>query len=378
MSVGNRIERLRRRIEAAGADDDSGGFAPAGLKGALFVLSRGYGWIMGVRERLYVRGVLPSRSLPCRVVSIGNLVAGGTGKTPMTIFVARLIQSLEYRVVVVSRGYRGRMEPSGGVVSDGRTILAGPEDAGDEPYLMAKILTGIPVVVGRRRWEAGMLAVQRFDPHCIVLDDAFQHRRLHRDLDVVLLDSRSPVGNGHLLPRGRLREPLSALQRAQAVVFTRCQAPVGPDTLKRLPAHCPVFCSVHTPLIRAGKAAAGGASGDVTTLTGLTGKRVLAFAGLADNQQFFDCLEQAGCRVVHALAFGDHHRYPPGDRERICRRALQADAELLVTSFKDWVKIEHGPSWPLPLVAVDVTIRLLGDPLPFQRLISSVLPTPAA
>lgn len=373
MSVGNPIERLRRRIEAAAADDDSGGSAPAGLKGALFILSRGYGWIMGVRERLYVRGVLPSRSLPCRVISIGNLVAGGTGKTPMTIFVARLIQSLGYRVAVVSRGYRGRMEQAGGVVSDGRTILAGPEDAGDEPFLMAKILTGVPVVVGRRRWEAGMLAVQRFDPHCIVLDDAFQHRRLHRDLDVVLLDSRSPVGNGHLLPRGRLREPLSALQRAQAVVFTRCQTAVRPDIRARLPAHCRVFYSAHTPLIRAGKAAAGGASSDVTTLAGLTGKRVLAFAGLADNQQFFDCLEQAGCQVVHALAFGDHHRYTPGDRERICRMALQAGAEVLVTTFKDWVKLEKAPSWPLPIAAVDVTVQLNHDERGFRSFLSDAL-----
>jgi len=373
MSVGNRIERLRRRIEAAGADDDSGGSAPAGLKGALFVLSRGYGWIMGVRERLYVRGVLPSRSLPCRVVSIGNLVAGGTGKTPMTIFVARLIQSLGYRVVVVSRGYRGRMEPSGGVVSDGRTILAGPEDAGDEPYLMAKILTGIPVVVGRRRWEAGMLAVQRFDPHCIVLDDAFQHRRLQRDLDVVLLDSRSPVGNGHLLPRGRLREPLSALQRAQAVVFTRCQAPVGPDLLKRLPAHCRVFYSVHTPLIRASTAPAGDASSDVTAMAMLHGRRVLAFAGLADNRQFFDLLRQSGCRTTRTLAFADHHRYTVGDLDHISRMAVETGADVLVTTFKDWVKLENVRSWPLPLVAVDVTIKLTHQERGFRSFLSNAL-----
>ena len=205
---------------------------------------------MCLRARLYEKGVLPSKTLPCRVVSIGNLISGGTGKTPMTILVARMIRDMGYRVVVLSRGYRGRMEKTGGVVSDGRTIFKGPDDAGDEPYLMARILTGIPVVVGQRRYEAGMMAVKRFKPDVIVLDDAFQHLRLKRDLNLVLLDSRSPFGNGHMLPRGLLREPLSALRRAHAVVYTRSEQALTAPIRDRLRRHQPIFYTTHHLIIR--------------------------------------------------------------------------------------------------------------------------------
>ena len=155
------FERFRRRIEMAAKGEDPTPFFS--VETVLLVLSVVYGGLMGLRARLYEKGVLPSKTLPCRVVSIGNLIAGGTGKTPMTIRVARMIRDMGYRVVVLSRGYRGRMEKTGGVVSDGGTIFKGPEDAGDEPYLMARILTGIPVVVGQRRYEAGMMAVKRFN-----------------------------------------------------------------------------------------------------------------------------------------------------------------------------------------------------------------------
>ncbi len=215
------FERFRRRIEMAARGEDPTPFFS--IETVLMVLSVVYGGLMCLRARLYEKGVLPSKTLPCRVVSIGNLISGGTGKTPMTILVARMIRDMGCRVVVLSRGYRGRMEKTGGVVSDGRTIFKGPDDAGDEPYLMARVLTGIPVVVGQRRYEAGMMAVKRFKPDVIVLDDAFQHLRLKRDLNLVLLDSRSPFGNGHMLPRGLLREPLSALRRSHAVVYTRSE-----------------------------------------------------------------------------------------------------------------------------------------------------------
>ena len=213
------IERLKNRISsAAGSNVPS---SLLSLETALLVLSLAYGVVIRIRARLYAAGVLPSKALLCRVISVGNIIAGGTGKTPMTIFVAQLLRDKGQRVVVLSRGYRGSMEASGGIVSDGERIFKGPDEAGDEPYLMARVLKGIPVVVGKRRYEAGMMAIARFQPDVIVLDDAFQHLRLKRDLDLVLLDCRSPWGNGYLLPRGLLREPLSALRRAHAIIFTR-------------------------------------------------------------------------------------------------------------------------------------------------------------
>ena len=372
----NYIKRFRRRIESAAKGEDP---APLfSIETGLLFLSVIYCGVMRVRARLYEKGVLPSKTLPCRVVSIGNIIAGGTGKTPMTILVSQRIRDLGYRVVVISRGYRGRMEDIGGIVSDGETIFKGPEDAGDEPYLMARILKGIPVVVGRRRYEAGMLAVKRFKPDVVVLDDAFQHLRLKRDLNLVLLDSRSPFANGDLLPRGLLREPVSALRRAHAVIFTRSNQAVMPSILDALPARRPVFYTVHTPVIRKTRKGDGTFLTDATDINSLKGKKIVAFAGLADNDQFFDSLEQAGCMLEHKFSLADHHRYGGKDLDRIAATAKEKGADVIVTTFKDFVKIENYSHWPVALVAVDVNIKLSKDEDIFRNTLSDALSLPDA
>ena len=167
------IERLRNRISATASRSGPSPFFS--MQTALLVLSLAYGAVIRIRARLYEVGLLPSKTLPCPVVSVGNIITGGTGKTPMTIFVAQLLRDKGCRVVVISRGYRGQMEASGGIVSDGKRIFKGPGEAGDEPYLMARVLKGIPVVVGKRRFDAGMMAIEYFQPDVIVLDDGFQH-----------------------------------------------------------------------------------------------------------------------------------------------------------------------------------------------------------
>ncbi len=365
------IERFRRRIEMAAKGEDPTPFFS--IETVLLVLSVVYGGLMGLRACLYEKGVLPSETLPCRVVSIGNLIAGGTGKTPMTIRVAQMIRDMGYRVVVLSRGYRGRMEKTGGVVSDGETIFKGPEDAGDEPYLMARILTGIPVVVGQRRYEAGMMAVKRFKPDVIVLDDAFQHLRLNRDLNLVLLDSRSPFGNGHILPRGLLREPLSALHRAHAVVYTRSERAPAAPIRHRLLTHQPVFYTTHHPIVRKTDPADGRLADDASDICVLKGQSAVAFAGLADNTQFFDSLEQAGCELVHTFSFADHYIYGGCDLDRIAATAIEKGVDLLVTTLKDFVKIEDDRKWPAALTVVDVTIKLTGHEDVFLKTLTDAL-----
>lgn len=365
------IERFRTRVESAVRKE-----GPASLfsiETVLFCLSVFYGGVMGLRARLYEKGVLSSRTLPCRVVAIGNIVAGGTGKTPLTILVATILRDLGCRVVVISRGYRGRLEDTGGIVSDGDTIFLGPEDAGDEPYLMARVLKDIPVVVGKRRYEAGMLAVKRFQPDVIVLDDAFQHMRLTRDINLVLLDSRSPLANGHLLPRGLLREPVSALRRAQAIIFSRSDKAVRPSIPDALPAPRPVFYSVHTPVVRKTDSGDGTFLTDTMDISILKGKHAVAFAGLADNDQFFESLEQAGCNLQHTFSFADHHSYHHTDIDRIASTAKEKGADVIVTTFKDFVKIENDNLFPLALVAVDVNIQLLDDQHRFLNFISDTL-----
>lgn len=366
------VDRLRDRIALAIGKTES---APVfSFETVLLILSFVYGGVMRVRARLYAAGILPSRRLPCRVISIGNITAGGTGKTPMTILVAQLIREMGYRVVVISRGYRGRLEATGGIVSDGETIFLGPEDAGDEPSLMARVLKGIPVLVGRRRYETGMLAVKRFNPDVIVLDDAFQHMGLKRDLNLVLLDGRSPFGNGHLLPRGSLREPESALERAHAVVYTRCSPSVGmPLRPKQFPGPRPVFYARHAPVIRTGGSTADPTLTDSTDLSPLASRKVVAFGGVADNRPFFDSLEEAGCVVLKRCFFPDHHRYCIEELAAIAESAEKLGGEMVVTTFKDFVKVAAFSGWARQLVAVDVTIQFCTDGDRFRIFIADAL-----
>ena len=195
----------------------------------LFAISVGYGGIVRLRETLYKKGLLQSKRLPCPVISIGNITVGGSGKTPMTIYVAELIKHLGYGVAIISRGYKGQAEKIGGVVCDGRRICMGPDTAGDEPFMVAQRLKTVPVIVGQNRFKAGRLAIREFKPDVLLLDDAFQHLKLHRDLDIVLLDSKAPLGNTYLFPRGTLRESASALSRGDAVVLTRSD--IGKDAV---------------------------------------------------------------------------------------------------------------------------------------------------
>ncbi|HEU4402317.1 MAG TPA: tetraacyldisaccharide 4'-kinase, partial [Candidatus Polarisedimenticolia bacterium] len=171
------------------------------------------------RNALYDSGRLRVHRLPCAVVSIGNLTAGGTGKTPLTSFVAGLLRDSGYRVGVASRGYRRHGTRAPLLVADGRALLVDAAHAGDEPYLIARDNPGVAVAVGADRAAAARLLLAAHNPEVIVLDDGFQHRRLGRDLDLLLLDGPDPWGNGKMLPLGPLREPLSGLARAGAIVL---------------------------------------------------------------------------------------------------------------------------------------------------------------
>ena len=329
----------------------------------LWGISRLYGGLARLRRRLFVRGGLRSRRLPCPVISVGNLTLGGTGKTPMVIHLAERIQEIGYRPVILSRGYKGLAEKSGAVVSDGRRLLCNAGQAGDEPYLMAALLPSVPVVVGRDRYRRGMDAVRRFQPDMVILDDGYQHLRLQRDVNMLLLDARRPFGNGHLLPRGTLREPVSALTNADAVVLTRArQTPAGEygDLIRR--AHPrPVFCCDHQPVVRmvldAGQpvdALPNGRSFNVDV--DLKGKRLFAFAGLGRNDAFFNSVAPLDAELQDTLGFDDHHAFTGSDLQRIATAAGQAGATSLMTTDKDFVRLPHGLRLPFELIVMGVRL----------------------
>lgn len=342
------MHSIRQKIESV---IKSGGKSrPFSFATLLHALSFVYGGGVKIREHLYKKGVLQSKKLPCKVISIGNITAGGTGKTPMAVYVAETMKRSGCKTAIVSRGYGGAAETGGGVVGDGRDVFMGPEMAGDEPFMMASRRNGIPVVVGADRFGAGMIAATRFNPDVIVLDDAFQHLRLERDLDIVLLDGTSPFGNGRLLPRGPLREPVSALSRGDAFVLTKCGADssaVG-KRLEKFISGKPVFMSVHVPYV--GKAFRAGR--EIEPGSGfIEGRSVFAFSGIANNDDFFRTVETFKCEVPGSMGFPDHHPYSEDDLSVILRKAKEAGADCVATTEKDFVRIfKH--SWPVDLAVL--------------------------
>jgi tetraacyldisaccharide 4'-kinase len=283
------------------------------------------------------------------VISVGNLTLGGTGKTPMVESVASFLQQEGLRVGVLSRGYGGRQSRSPTIVSDGKRCLVPPEVAGDEPVLLAEHLVGLPVVVGRNRYAAGMLAVERFGVDVIVLDDGFQHVQLARDLDILLLDAVRPFGNGRLFPRGDLRERPAAIARADAIVLTRWEADTAPSltALKLFQSVLPLFCSQHEPLDLRALAA-----GHLLPLASLKGQRILAFCGIGTPDHFRQMLQRLEAEIVTFVAFPDHHPYTRPEIEQLVLIAKQQSAEILVTTEKDGVRLRRlqpltGQVWEL-------------------------------
>ena len=376
--------RIQKKIETVmtGNNDHDDFF----LGNFLSMASKIYGGAVKLRHKLYQKGVVKSRRLPCRVISVGNLSVGGTGKTPMTIYLAKLIQDLGKKAVVVSRGYKGRAEKAGGIVSDGKVLLMGPENAGDEPYMMAANLKNVPVIVGKNRFEAGMLAVRTFKPDVLVLDDAFQHLKLGRDLDLVLLDFRRPFGNGHILPRGIMREPVSALSRADALILTRSDdvrldAKKAIHSLKNRSStgDKPVFRAFHVPYVHnviKGKTRISGKkthSPSTESLEFLKGRKAFVFSGLADNDDFHRTVRDLDCVVSGCMEFPDHHSYSGVDIENIIQSARQANADCLVTTEKDYVRISYRNTYPVDLVVLGINIAFGDENHAFHTFIQSRL-----
>ncbi len=324
----------------------------------LAVASAGYRALLGVRESLYAHGVLRSGAIDRPVVSVGNLTVGGTGKTPAVLLIVETLVALGHRPAVLSRGY-GRRTRGVQVVADTASIRLEPEESGDEPFLLARRLRGVPVVVGANRHEAARVAVDRFGATVIVLDDGFQPRTLRKDLDVVMARAEHPWGNGKLLPRGPLREPLSALRRAGLVIVTGTdRVDACAEVARAARAHAPgivVLPAAYVPTECWDAARMEPVKPDT-----LGGARVLAFAGIASPERFAQTLRELGVTVLDLVAFGDHHWYAARDLAMLVDRARALRADTLVTTEKDWVRLRALPPIGRPLHVLAVRLDLAG------------------
>jgi tetraacyldisaccharide 4'-kinase len=343
------------------------------LDALLSAAGSGWGAAMRLRAGLYEKGLKKSRRAQLFVLSLGNLTLGGTGKTPLAMHTAELLAQMGARTAIASRGYGGSLQKQGGVVSDGARLLLTPGQAGDEPFLMGLCLEGIPVVVGANRFRSALYCAGKFGSQALVCDDAFQHLALARNLDIVLVDGKNPFGNGRVFPRGPLREPLSALSRAHALVITRSTGSI-PDPVKKIWPSCrPVFLCFHEPeaVIEGAFFSADKKSGRKAfchDLSVLAGKKVFAFSGIADNQDFFLSLARLGATLTGSRAFGDHHAYTAGELNEIAEDALKGGAELLVTTPKDAVRLLGWNPPGIGWCALSIRIRM-ADPAAYGRFI---------
>lgn len=307
----------------------------------LKLVSHLYALVMRSRVLCYRLGIFRSYSLAKPVISVGNIVVGGTGKTPMTLWIARYLMSRGKKTAVLTRGYGGRLEGKVAVVSDGVKRLLSAQDAGDEPSLLADLLPGLIVVMGSNRYEAGCLAIEKFSPDCFILDDGFQHLKLKRDLDILLLDASRPFGNERTFPAGLLREPPSAVNRADLVVFTRCNEENRSESL--------FFEGI--PLARATHKLTGFqclAEREVRPFAELASLNGLAFAGIADPESFFNSLEAAGLHLTATLSFPDHTDYGDDETAALARLRISTKADYLITTAKDAVKLGSAGGREIP------------------------------
>lgn len=317
----------------------------------LYPLSLLYGIVVRLRNLFFDVGILQTVDVGVPVISIGNMTAGGLGKTPMTIETAKFFLEQEKRVAVISRGY-GRTTRGTVVVSDGKKLLADAAHAGDETVMIARRLPKLIVIADEQRVRGAKKAVDEFHADVIVLDDGFQHRYLQRTLDIVLLDSEGFCFETPMLPAGYRREPLSSLQRADAVVVTKVNEATAAEKVfadKRMLFIEHKFSASYTP------SAIRSVFGTVRQTTdALTGHAIAAFCGIAHPENFKNALEKLGVRIVQFLPFKDHHNYSQSDVREIVKAYRESRADMILTTEKDAVKLQPFTDElsPLPLFSL--------------------------
>jgi tetraacyldisaccharide 4'-kinase len=329
----------------------------------LYLLSVPYRWAVQARVLFYDVGLLRTKRLPCPVISVGNVTVGGTGKTPLVMALARGLMDRGIPVAILSRGYKGK-KTSGPLVSDGQIVFLSPEESGDEPFLMAKSLKGIPVLVGKDRFVTGRMALQRFGIRGLLLDDGYQHLQLYRDLNILLIDSHIGFGDHHLLPRGILREPLSHLRRVHLFLLTKVEDLEACQPLEaklhQIHPSSPVFHSHYEPLGLIGP------EEEWEELHSLKGKKALVLSGIANPNYFSSLLKKCGMEIVKEAIFPDHHLYTAKDLAFLEKQGKGAD--WFVTTEKDMVKLMRLNIGHLPIRALRIELRIWEEEEFYQRV----------
>ncbi len=355
-------------------------------RGLLFGSSKIFQLLVKLRRWLYNVRILRDKTLGVQVIAIGNLTVGGTGKTPVVEKFARELRDAGRNVAILSRGYRSKPLPlhvallnkillredqtPPRVVSDGKSLLLDSEMAGDEPYMLASNLKDVVVLVDKDRVKSGRYAIEKFGCDTLLLDDGFQYWELRgRRHDVVLIDCQQPFGNGHLLPRGTLREPPSHLARAQTIFITKSNGHTA-ELRERIsqfnPAAAIIEC-VHHPLYLEDVF-----TGERCGLDLLRGKKIASLSGIAQPESFEQSLVTLGAELVYSKRFADHHRFSQQEILNVINRAKKRQARTIITTQKDAVRFPKIDRRDLPIYFMRVEIQIVSGASNFQDCVRKI------
>ena len=335
-------------------------------RSSLGFLSKGYEKAVSMRNAKFDEGKGVTK-VTVPVISVGNITAGGTGKTPMVRFICDVLTQKGLHPTVLSRGYRAEDNKKNIIISKDGTMLVEPTISGDEAWLLAKVLQKSNVIIGRERSKSAEIAINKLGADCLVMDDGFQHRALARDIDIVLIDASNPFGYDHVLPRGLLREPLSGLQRAHIIVLTKVDQ-VAPGIvsgirkrLSQLVPNIPVYETTHKPqfMYTLDEWANGTVGAPVDSYKD---QCIMAVSGIGNPHSFTQTLTDVGYNVVHTLPFGDHHDFTNDDVVDIWKEAFAHQADAICITEKDAVKLSqlHAiEDLKIPILVLSIGIEFI-------------------
>jgi len=344
------------------------------VRGILYFISQIFKFIVQTRRFLYDVRIFRDATLGVQIIAIGNLTAGGTGKTPVVEKFAAELTRQNRKVTILSRGYRSKPLPLSKrilnrilgrhvdipprIVSDGKSLLLDSEQAGDEPYMLASNLKNVVVLVDKDRVKSGRYAIEKFGCDMLLLDDGFQYWRLHgRRRDVVLIDAQAPFGIEGLLPRGTQREPPEQLNRASVIFITKSDGHTEAlrKRIRQYNSRAPIIECVHDPKYFVNVYN----ENDRRGLNFIQGKKVASICGIAKPESFEESLVHLGGELVYTKSFADHHRYMQQEILNIINRSKQREAEIVLTTQKDAVRFPKLDRRDLPIYYLRVEVKII-------------------
>lgn len=364
------------------------GFRATIVRWILWCLSGLFRFAVWVKMTRFRRGMTQQHYLGTHVISIGNLTVGGTGKTPVVEVTARALAERGWKPAILSRGYKSRKLPEAQewmrketgqlispddmpkVVSDGGKPLIDVAYAGDEPWMLAKNLPDVCVVVDKDRVKGGRFAVSELEADILILDDGLQNLHLAHSTDIVLVDQNSPFGTGQMLPRGTLREPARNLNRADYIFITKCDGSSNEALIKkmrRFNQHAEIIECTHGP-----QHLENVFTGERMPLKGLDGKYIAAISGIAVPESFEKILRNLGASVEFHRVFSDHHSFNQKEIDRFMHRCVQRDIELIITTEKDAVRFMKPTELDVPVYFLRIEVDILEGHDVWEKLIDRI------